>query len=715
MAEEKLRIAVLSVSLMLTQCSFGQTGSHYLYSISHLERLGLITTFGATKTVANGSLTMDFSGSVLYPTIYFKVPSTLGLGNQDRGHRWSNYTAFAFTLENPMPFPVEFRLRVDSRNNPNFSGSGFRDYQTAFGTIDAFQKRDYAFHCNFNPSDYGMVGLPGMQGLNWLAYNRAENGDVRRENVVRWVLFIDQPSETVTLKFSSPRLLKFSIDLNGISDRYGQYVREDWLRKVHADQDMLVADAEEAIDLAENPTPAHRTVFGGDNIATKRFPTLRFRLNQTASGWQFIDPLGAPYFAMGLDAVNPGDFTVVQGRESMFVGLPDTNSELAQFYSTYNNKVTFSHFRANLFRRYGNEWMASGDQLAIRRLRSWGFNLIGNFTETRMWDFDAMPFVVGLPNEPVSGGFVCPTFTVDPGRKKMADVFDPQFELMLGQQAARVPPRAVANPFALGWYFDNEPTFLGPTSGGSPETEEGGRYAIAYAVLKRPASIWPCKQVFVADMQTKYPTIAALNSAWGTSYADWTTFSNAIFPVAPSPPARKEDFKNYIRKFARTYFAKASAAIKTRDGKALFLGCRFFRFSPEVLEAAAEVVDVISLNVYANQVDPNLATQYAYLNRPFMISEFHFGATDRGMFHGGLVAKLAQEDRAAAFRNYMLSVLENPLFVGATYHLYFDSPLTGRKVDGENYGVGFVNGTGIPYNEIVEAARDIGYNLYNLR
>ncbi|HMS54069.1 MAG TPA: hypothetical protein PKA27_01590 [Fimbriimonadaceae bacterium] len=693
----------------------GQTGSNYLYQVEHLDRLGLITTFGATKSVSQGAVTMEFLGSVLYPTVYFKVPSTRGTGNQDRGHRWSNFTAFAFTVENPMPYPVEFRLRVDSRNNPNFSGSGYRDYQTAFGTIDAFQKRTYAFHCNFNPSDFGMIGLPGMQGLNWLSYNRAENADVRRENVVRWVLFIDQPSETVTLKFSSPRLLKFPIDLEGISDQFGQYVHEDWPGKVYSEGELVAKETEEGVDLATNPGPLFRTSFGGDNIATKRFPTFRFRLGQSPSGWNFIDPTGAPYFALGLDAVNPGDYTVVQGRESMFVGLPEPSTELGQFYSTYNNKTTFSHYRANLFRRFGNDWLNVGDQRAIQRLRSWGFNLIGNFTETRMWDFDAMPFVVGLANEPVPGGYVCPTFTVDPGRKKMADVFDPQFDLMLAQQAERVPTTAISNPYALGWYFDNEPTFLGPTSGGSPETEEGGRYAIAYAVLKRPASLWPCKQVFVADMQAKYSTIAALNAAWGTGYADWATFSNAVFPVAPSPAARKEDFKTYIRKFARTYFSKAKAAIQSQDGKALFLGCRFFRYSPEVIEAAAEVVDVISLNIYANEVPASLATQYAYLNRPFMVSEFHFGSTDRGMFHGGLVAKLTQQDRAEAFRAYMMSVLQNPLFVGATYHLYFDSPLTGRKVDGENYGVGFVSGTGIPYSEMVEAARDIGYNLYNLR
>lgn len=98
-----------------------------------------------------------------------------------------------------------------------------------------------------------------------------------------------------------------------------------------------------------------------------------------------------------------------------------------------------------------------------------------------------------------------------------------------------------------------------------------------------------------------------------------------------------------------------------------------------------------------------------------MITEFHFGAVDRGMFSPGLVSAPTQSERARQTVDYLHSALKNPNCVGAHWFQYTDQPLTGRQPDGENYSVGFVNVSDEPYPEMVEAAREAGSTLYQAR
>jgi len=58
--------------------------------------------------------------------------------------------------------------------------------------------------------------------------------------------------------------------------------------------------------------------------------------------------------------------------------------------------------------------------------------------------------------------------------------------------------------------------------------------------------------------------------------------------------------------------------------------------------------------------------------------------------------------------------LTNPQIVGTHWFQYGDQAFTGRG-DGENYQIGFVDITDNPYPEIIEAARKIGYQLYQIR
>jgi hypothetical protein len=152
--------------------------------------------------------------------------------------------------------------------------------------------------------------------------------------------------------------------------------------------------------------------------------------------------------------------------------------------------------------------------------------------------------------------------------------------------------------------------------------------------------------------------------------------------------------------------------LKALDPDHLFLGSRFAWYTPEAVEACAEFCDVLSFNVYQRRLTPASWTFLEALDRPAIIGEFHFGALDRGMFHTGLVAAASQEERGRFYQEYVQSVLAHPNFVGCHWFRAADQPLTGRTRDGENYNIGLVTITDIPYPELTGAAREIHSRIY---
>ena len=138
--------------------------------------------------------------------------------------------------------------------------------------------------------------------------------------------------------------------------------------------------------------------------------------------------------------------------------------------------------------------------------------------------------------------------------------------------------------------------------------------------------------------------------------------------------------------------------------------------TPEVREAAKLHSDVISYNFYKEGIREEDWRFLHDLDMPSIIGEFHMGSTsDTGLFHPGLIVATDQKDRARMYQDYVKSVIANPYFVGVHWFQYVDSPLTGRGHDGENYNVGFVRITDIPYREMVAAAKELNQQLYPLR
>ncbi|MDH7570372.1 MAG: beta-galactosidase, partial [Armatimonadota bacterium] len=262
-------------------------------------------------------------------------------------------------------------------------------------------------------------------------------------------------------------------------------------------------------------------------------------------------------------------------------------------------------------------------------------------------------------------------------------------------------------PWCIGYFVDNELSWGG-------WGDDGGRYGLARGALIAPAGS-PAKAAFLAQLRAKYGTIQALNAAWGTRIPSWDTLEQPYEPARPLNAAMKADMGAFVKALALKYFTVVRNTLRQFDANHLYLGCRFAWRTPEAVEAAAEVCDVVSFNIYQRRVDPGAWEFTKALRKPCIIGEFHFGALDRGMFHTGLVATANQEERARAYQEYVRSVVDHPAFVGCHWFQYKDQPLTGRTLDGENYNIGFVSGTDTPYPEMVAAARAVHAEVYGRR
>lgn len=601
----------------------------------------------------------------------------------------------ALDVTNPGNEVVAFSVRVD--DDPRADGVNF--CRTGSGSIEPGQTRTFRFPLQqANAIDYGMRGLPAWPGTRDLGSRGSAT--LRLEHIVAVQIFLSSPATAQTLIIDR-LLLRPSPPLDGIVDRYGQWTGGDWPGKITSDGEFTERRLAEADALEAQPVLADRNLYGGWANGPRREATGFFRVEKINGRWWLIDPEGALFFSTGLDAMRPASPTFVQGRESMFTWLPPSGDPFERHFSFATGATAgpirqgraYDFLAANLERKYGDDYADAWADVTARRIRSWGFNTIANWSDTRLWA-RGVPYVATV----TVGGTVnrIPVAT-GPGTS-LPDPFDSRFAENVANAIRPVAARVAGDAWCVGYFVDNELNW-------------GSRTAPAAGALGQNAAASPAKRAFVAQLREKYGEIARLNEAWRTSYANW----DAITSPATLNNVSTEDLVAFTRLLASAYFRTVREELRKQDAGHLYLGSRFSGYTTEAVEACAEHCDVISFNIYQARID---AQRWAFLNnqnKPAIIGEFHFGALDRGMFHPGLVAAATQADRARMFIDYMRTVLDHPAFIGAHWFQYADQAITGRTLDGENYNIGFVMHNDTPYPEMVEAARAVLGEMYRRR
>jgi hypothetical protein len=180
--------------------------------------------------------------------------------------------------------------------------------------------------------------------------------------------------------------------------------------------------------------------------------------------------------------------------------------------------------------------------------------------------------------------------------------------------------------------------------------------------------------------------------------------------VAPTPqeahPAITEDYIGFLRLYADTYFRTVAQMLKQGDPNHLFLGGRLAVRTPEVEAASAQWCDVVSINMYTDLPEHGFdVAAMQKLDKPVLITEFHFGSGDRGPFGNGVAAVANEEQRGVTYARFIEAAAKTNIVVGAHWFQYADQPVTGRVLDGENSHIGLVGITDIPFEGFVRAAR----------
>ena len=551
------------------------------------------------------------------------------------------------------------------------------------------------------------IKLFGMRGS---PFGMASGAVLDPAMITNFVVFVDRPTEDHVFvvsnlrgvgDYQTPPEAALSADkFFPFIDEFGQYMHRDWPGKTHSVADLAASREAEAKDLQAHPGPAERDQYGGFTAGPQLQATGFFRTEKYQGKWWLVDPEGRLFWSHGVDCVTDVEGgTRLDEREAWFASLPPADGEFKACYGQTGRAVngyyaqkpsrTFDFTRANLMRKYGDDYKATFADLAHRRLRSWGLNTIANWSDAAIYSQRRTPYTcnVWFDSRKLEGskGYW----------GKFRDVFAPEFAASFRKQMSAQAGKSAGDPWCVGYFVDNELSW-------------GDAGSLALGTLACPAD-QPAKQVFVADLRAKYGTIEALNGVWNTTYASWDALLQS--QTTPDPKQAAADLRAFDAKTADMYFKTIRDILKEIAPNNLYLGCRFAWVNDAVAPVAAKYCDVVSYNLYRTSVtDFKPAADV-----PVIIGEFHFGALDRGMFHTGLVPMPTQEARAKAYHDYVQGALRNPCFVGSGWFKYMNEPTTGRTLDEENYQIGLVDGCDTPYPETIAAVREIGYGLYQTR
>jgi hypothetical protein len=623
---------------------------------------------------------------------------------------WSTQGELRLRVQNAMPWAVTLTVQVDD-------GAG-QHLQAAVGIpAGPPQTLVIPLHAT-SPRVEGMQAGPPMPfddgGESVLLATTVQGAlDLHRVGAIRLGVPVPQAPQTLLFgRLDTTSGEAASHDAYaGIVDRYGQFTRRSWPEKIDSDAALRAAHVTEKANLA-NAAPNTLDPYGGRLDVHGLSKTGWFHTQKADGRWQLVTPDGHAFFSLGVNALTAdGGRSYVEGREFMFRDMPPDRGAWAAFYGSadsrnpdqgasagirYNHGRWFDFYAANLYRVDRSRWVDAWRARTLDRLRAWGFNTVGNWSDDALGRSHRLPYTRSIN---IVGAYANVASGYDYWGR-MPDPFDPRFVQATEAAVAKTSAGVRDDRYLLGYFADNELAW----AGSGPQ----GRWGLAVGTLAGEAKS-PAKQAFIAMLRKKYVAPETLSAAWGIALGSWDALNVTGF-AAPAPneahPAIAADYGAWLRRYADTYFRTVAEAIRRHDPRHLFLGGRFAVNTPEAVAACAAYCDVVSFNVYADlpQHGFDAAAMHA-LDRPVLVSEFHFGSDDRGPFGKGVVSVWNEQQRGQAYARFIAAAAGDTAIVGAHWFEYTDQPVTGRLLDGENSHIGLVGITDIPFGEFTEAVR----------
>ena len=578
---------------------------------------------------------------------------------------------------------VVLPIRYDAEHSYYFNYRFYTEeemfVQADFGTIPNMEV-EVSFPLNF--LNLETVFMPRTVGR---LKNMMHGTPMKASDVVAIELTIPESSSTCELFYGFPYLLEkqpdVQLDVEPQVDSMGQWIKKDWPGKMHSEEEMIAyLQAERTAVLPEFEENTKRSKYGGE-LAMQREATGYFRIHKEKETYWFCDPEGYLMFSYGMDLITAPEYTMINGLEVLFEKLPDTDG-LYQTVWDYQKQNTYTSFHtANLIKAFGEEWHEAWEEITEKRLRSWGFNSIGNWAEDGFGTRAKIPFVA-------QGAFPKTEKTLF---RSMPDVFSKEYRNS-AKECAKWLEKYKNDTYMIGYFMRNEPDWA------------FGTYNIAEIMLEKEEE-FASKEIFIADMVRKYVTIEAFNIAWKMKLQSFQDLKQPIQNAATYSEQAKQDLENFTRRIIREYTRVPAEAYRAIDPNHLNLGLRYGWLATDDLVEGCEYCDVFSMNYYKEAPDKSEFERiHQMTNLPILIGEFQVGALDVGLMSNSMFGVTSQEERGVFYQYYMEQAASIPSLIGAHAFQWNDQPTLGR-FDGENLNIGVVDVCNRPYEGYINGMK----------
>ncbi|MCH2175378.1 MAG: hypothetical protein MK193_06585 [Lentisphaeria bacterium] len=603
---------------------------------------------------------------------------------------FSGYNGFVFDWKNESEGQVKVKIRIDNKGALDWAKCAL-----IFTYLDAGKQKGtfMRFHRNKTMVENAtsqfpdlaftkMNGTPSGFFMHWLTVDLTKVTHIRinvlpqnfRQKIrIKDLSLID--------KFEDKSKFIAQDGFYPFIDKYGQYKHAEWPGKIKSDADLKAATEKESADLEANPEMPNRNKFGSWSKGQQREATGFFRTEKIDGKWWLVDPEGYLFWSNGVTCVGaPNAETDIESRPKYFE-LSDEDKS-SPFYKKHRKSgiMSYDHTRANLLRKYGPNWRNISLDLAHKRLKSWGLNTIGMWSDDDLMLMQRTPYTVAVHYGYESSG------------DKFPDVFHPDFPNWVGD-AIEAKKAHFNDPWCLGFFINNELHWKHPKDFANILFKENEKHYGKQAMIKYLSVLL---------------NIEDFAKATGKNFANWDEV------LKTSGALNLDDLEKPISDFytimAEKYFKVCHDELEKRNPNTLYLGARMHVYRPLVFKAAEKYCDIVSLNLY----EFSIAGYARITTKPFISSEFHFGAYDRGMFGSGLKWASDQDDRAQLYHDYVKGALQNSSCVGVHWFQYSSQSFTGRG-DGENYQVGMMDIADNPYPEFRDAMREASREMYETR
>jgi hypothetical protein len=269
-------------------------------------------------------------------------------------------------IEMRLSSPQRFDLRVHNANGVRsvrlapVAGAWVRAASPlAFLTEPPRQGMDLAsVHNQFRPMIFiNLSGIPGrLDDVRQIGFSMGSPVGTPSLEIRSVTLAHEDPSDAL-------------LDGKPVVDEFGPWICDTWPGKVaNLDQLQAAWSAEEktltagAFDFCK---------YGGFQSA-KAKATGFFRVEKIDARWWFVDPDGHLFWSTGSDSIGTSASTPTPGREQLFTAIPTATS---------GGRGGASFYAWNLERRLGPKGTDQWIDLTVRRMASWGFNTVGNWSD----------------------------------------------------------------------------------------------------------------------------------------------------------------------------------------------------------------------------------------------------------------------------------------------------------------------------------------------